>query len=145
MKVLFVCVANVGRSQVAEAFFNKLSTHQATSAGTQVGDKEGQNLKDRAKEPEASSTPGNMLKIMEEEERLDLYGKLRKQLTPNMVDEADRVFVMCKSDPYPEYLNDDPKVTFWDIQDMFGTPYDAVRQLKDDIKRHIQELVEEIG
>ena len=34
MKVLFVCVANVGRSQMAEAFFNLLSEHHGESAGT---------------------------------------------------------------------------------------------------------------
>ncbi len=70
MKVLFVCVANVGRSQMAEAFFNRLSDHQATSTGSRVGHKEGQTLKERSIEPEASSTPGNMLKIMLEEEGL---------------------------------------------------------------------------
>lgn len=118
MKVLFVCVANVGRSQMAEAFFNHMSAHEATSAGVKVGDREGQTLGDRANEPEASSTPGNMLKIMKEEEGLDLYQKVRKQLTPDMVDEADKVVVMCRSDPYPECFNNNPKVTFWNIQDL---------------------------
>ena len=79
MKVLFVCVANVGRSQMAEAFFNRISAHEATSAGSQVGDKEGQNLRDRAGEPQASSTPGNMLQIMQDEEGLNLYDNLRAQ------------------------------------------------------------------
>ena len=34
MNVLFVCIANVGRSQVAEAYFKLVSCHDATSAGT---------------------------------------------------------------------------------------------------------------
>ena len=46
MKVLFVCLANVGRSQMAEAFFNRLSRHQAGSAGSRVSAQEGQNLAD---------------------------------------------------------------------------------------------------
>jgi protein-tyrosine-phosphatase len=36
MKILFVCHANAGRSQVAKALFNKLSQHKAESAGTKV-------------------------------------------------------------------------------------------------------------
>jgi protein-tyrosine-phosphatase len=145
MKVLFVCVANVGRSQMAEAFFNQMSAHKAISAGVKVGDREGQTLGDRAKEPEASSTPGNMLKIMKEEEGLDLYQKVRKQLTPDLVGEAGKVVVMCRSDPYPDYLNDNPKVTFWNIQDLYGTPYESVRQLKDEVKQHVARLVSQIG
>ncbi len=145
MVVLFVWVAHGGRSQMAEAFFNKLSTHQAVSAGTQVGDRVGQNLRDRSREPEASSTPGNMLKIMQEDEELDLYDNLRKQLTPEMVEKSDRVVVMCETDPYPGYLSHNPKVTFWNIQDLYGTPYESVRQLKDEVKRQVKQLVHEIG
>jgi protein-tyrosine-phosphatase len=145
LKVLFVCVANVGRSQMAEAFFNRLSAHQATSAGTHVGDRAGQTLSDRSKEPAASSTPGNMLKLMKEEEGLDLYYKVRKQLTPDLVEQADQVVVMCQTDPCPDYLRDHSKVTFWNIQDVYGTPYESVRQLKDEIKRHVEMLVSQIG
>jgi len=36
MKVIFVCRANVGRSQAAQAFFGKLSRHESDSAGTMV-------------------------------------------------------------------------------------------------------------
>ena len=74
MKILFVCVANVGRSQMAEAFCNKLSRHEAISAGSQVGEKMGQILSDRAQEAEASSPPGDMLKIMLQEEEWTLTG-----------------------------------------------------------------------
>jgi protein-tyrosine-phosphatase len=130
---------------MAEAFFNQQSSHGAVSAGTLVGDQEGQNLRDRSRVPEASSTPGNMLRIMREEEGLDLYLNRRKQLTPEMVREADLVVVMCESDPYPEYLCDDPKVTFWNIRDLYGAPYASVRRLKDEVKGHVAQLVGEIG
>jgi protein-tyrosine-phosphatase len=130
---------------MAAAFFNRQSGHQGVSAGTQVGDQEDQNLRDRSRVPEASSTPGNMLRIMQEEEGLDLRLNRRKQLTPEMVSEADRVVVMCESDPYPEYLSNDARVTFWNIQDLYGAPYASVRQLKDEIKGQVAQLVREIG
>jgi len=70
---------------------------------------------------------------------------LRKQLTPGAVDEADRIVVLCQSDPYPEYLRDNPKVTFWNIVDMYGAPFEEVKRLKDEIKRHVEALVRELG
>ena len=144
MQILFVCVANVGRSQMAEALFNQLSRHQARSAGLRVGDREGQTLEHRSREPEATSTPGNMLRIMREEEGLDLHGQERTQLTPALVEQSDRVYVIAPGATYPSYLQGD-KVTFWDIEDLFGAPYDSVRQLKDAIKERVRQLVAEIG
>ena len=41
MKVLFVCVGNVSRSQIAEAFFGSISRHESESAGTGVGKNDG--------------------------------------------------------------------------------------------------------
>ena len=86
-----------------------------------------------------------MLKIMKEEEGLDLYQKVRKLLTPHMADEADKVVVICRGDPCPDYLENNPKVTFWNIQDLYGTPYESVRQLKDEVKQHVERLVSQIG
>ncbi|MFQ6029324.1 MAG: low molecular weight phosphatase family protein [Dehalococcoidia bacterium] len=144
MNVLFVCVANVARSQIAEAFFNRLSRHQATSAGLQVGDKQGQTLHARSQEPTASTATGYLLRIMREEEGIDLTGNLRNQLTPELVEQADRVFVIAPEGPYPDYLQGS-KVTFWDIQDLYGEPYETVQRLKNQIKERVQQLAEEIG
>lgn len=144
MNVLFVCVANVGRSQVAEAFFNQFSRRRATSAGLRVGDRQGQTLADRSREPEASSTPGHMLQLMRDEEGLELSGNQRTQLTPQLVEQADRVIVIAPEESYPEYLSGD-QVEFWDIPDLFGAPYDKVRELKDRIKERVRLLVEETG
>jgi len=46
MKILFICGGNVGRSQIAKAFFDKLSIHESVCAGINVGEKEGERLKD---------------------------------------------------------------------------------------------------
>ena len=69
MLVLFVCVANVARSQMAEAFFNRLSSqHSAQSAETRVGEYEGRTVLAWANHPHASSSPTHMLEIMNVEE-----------------------------------------------------------------------------
>ena len=68
MNVLFVCNGNVSRSQVAEAMFNHLSKHRATSAGTAVQylDAEGQTIKARSESPNAPVTPGIVLSLMQD-------------------------------------------------------------------------------
>lgn len=48
LDVLFVCRANLGRSQMAQAMFNRLSKHQSTSAGTMVLEMDGQTVAKRA-------------------------------------------------------------------------------------------------
>ena len=139
MDILFVCVGNVGRSQIAEAFFNQSSQHQATSAGLGVGDADGQTVGERA-----LSRPGSMLQVVREEEGLDLSAKLRNQLTPELVARADRVIVIAPEAEYPPYLEDN-KVTFWDVQDIAGEPQDRVHQLKEQIKERVRLLVQDIG
>ena len=69
MNILFICKANAGRSQMANAFFNKLSKkNKSISAGALVNEKEGESL------------PEFVLKCMEEE-GYDLSNEVRKQLT----------------------------------------------------------------
>ncbi len=145
MNILFVCVANVGRSQFAEAFFNRRSQHQATSAGLKVGASEGQTVGDRtAQANSAASTPANMMQVAREEEGLNLSLQVRTQLTPELVARADRVIVIAPNEEFPPYLQDS-KVTFWDTPEIFGESYDMVRQVKDRIKEQVELLVQEVG
>jgi len=140
MNILFVCKANVGRSQMASAFFNKLSKkNKSTSAGTQVGEKEGQKIGDNEKTK-------LLIKVMNEE-GIDLRNFKRNQLTPQMVDKADRVVVMAEKSECPEYLLKTNKVIFWKIEDVNGR-YDSYEyhiKTRDDIKKLVEKLVKEIG
>jgi len=77
--VLFVCVHNSGRSQMAEAFFNQLAQGKvrALSAGT---------------DPDDAIDPA-VLEAMREV-GIDMSGNGPKALTPEMVEQADRVVTM---------------------------------------------------
>ena len=69
----------------------------------------------------------------------------RSQLTPKMVDEADKVVVITANESWPKYLRESEKVIFWDIPNAVGmTPEDA-RVVYDQVKKHVKELVDEIG
>jgi protein-tyrosine-phosphatase len=87
MNVLFIFYANIGRSQVAEAYFRTLSKHHCVSAGIAVNDRitamklAGRKLKDN---PNQSS-----IQYIRRELGLDIAGKERQQLVPDMIAVAD--------------------------------------------------------
>ena len=141
MNVLFVCRANLGRSQMAQAMFNRLSQHRSTSAGTMVLEMDGQTVAERA---EVAPSVTLVLELMDEE-GLDISSEQRTQLTPELVDEADQVIVMAERETWPDYLVEGGKVEFWDIVDAFNIPIDQVRAIKDQIKAKVEELVRETG
>ena len=141
MKVLFVCNANVGRSQVAEALFNQLSSEPAISAGT-VADA----IVERTKPASRRLKDGGSSAITYmNEQGVDISESLRDQLTPEMVQEADKVVVMADDDNWPNYLRNSDKVVVWTIEDTRGMDPDSARPLYDEIKRRIQDLVKESG
>ena len=128
MKILFVCRGNIGRSQIAEEFFRKHSKHHVASAGTKA-DKKGKKVKDVLL---ASDT------IMAAKENdMDIAEKSVKQLTEEMVNNADKIIVMAEKETLPEFLLNSKKVIFWDIDNPKGKS--QVEQIK--IIKQIGDLV----
>ncbi len=142
MNVIFVCRANLGRSQMAQAMFNRVSQHRSTSAGTMVLEMEGQTVAERA---EVAPSVVLVLDLMSGEENLDLSSEQRTQLTPELVDAADKVIVMAERETWPDYLFEGGKVEFWEIADAFNIAMDGARAIKNQIKVRVEELVRETG
>ncbi len=140
-KVLFVCFANIGRSQVARACFDQLSQHESDSAGIGV-DKlmAEQNLSSRKLKDNSRA-----VEYVRKAFGVDISDRERQQLTPKMVDEADLVIVIAEKKEWPNYLQEGGKVVFWDIPDPYGHDdnfaYDMHRQVQD----RVEQLVKEIG
>jgi protein-tyrosine-phosphatase len=143
MKVLFVCYANVGRSQVAEACFKKLSQHDCGSAGIAVDETIAQKklpskkLKD---DPIQRS-----VEYIRREFGADISEKERRQLIPEMIDIADRIVVIAEKKTWPDYLKEGGKVVFWDIPDPAGQADDRARDLYRQVQRKVEKLVAKIG
>lgn len=137
MRVLFVCRGNVGRSQMAEAFFKKLSSHQASSAGThsRVLGVDGLALGEVAEKVVNCMT----------ELGFDVSGNRIDQLTPGMVEKADRVIVITKKEDWPDYLRNSKRVTFWDVEDAVNTSHQFHCRVRDKIKKLVENLVREMG
>lgn len=129
-KVLFVCVENAGRSQMAEAFAERYGKGkiEVMSAGTM---------------PSKEVNPV-VVQAMREK-GIDISRNKPKLLSTKMIQEADVIIVMgCGAEgicPAP-LLN---KVTDWELEDPKGKPIEKVREIRDEIERRVKKLVLELS
>jgi len=129
-KVLFVCVHNSGRSQMAEAFANKLGADKivAESAGTQPAD---------ALNPVAVEAM--------EEIGYDMSSHYPKMMTIDMVNSADRLVTMgCGVDAEGVCPASFIPTEDWGIEDPKGQSIDKVREIRDQIKTKVERLIDEM-
>ena len=127
-KILFVCVHNAGRSQIAEAFFNHYAKGkaQAFSAGTHY----------------ASRIDPIVVEAMAER-GIDISNKRPKMLTLEMLGVADKVISMgCGVEgvcPATFVPTED-----WQLEDPEGKPIEQARAIRDEIEAKVKTLIEEI-
>jgi arsenate reductase len=125
-RILFVCVENAGRSQMAEAFAKRKGL-QASSAGTR---------------PAESVNPAVVEAMAEKAFNFSL--KKPKLLTVEMIDEADLVVTMgCSIEkvcPRPILDRMQKKVTDWNLEDPKGKPLAEVRRIRNEIERRVEEI-----
>jgi arsenate reductase len=128
-KVLFVCVENAGRSQMAEAFANQYGRGkvEAVSAGTMP----------------AKEVNPVVIQVMREK-GIDLSLNRPKLISNQMVQEADVIIVMgCSAEGFcPAPLLS--KVVDWGIEDPKGQPIEKARQIRDEIERKVRAMLDEI-
>lgn len=131
MKILFICKANVGRSQMAEAFYEKYSDEkEVKSAGCSPGDWEGKNL-DQTR----------YVKLCMDEEGIDIRKKISKKVSKEMVDWADRVIVFHpEKKDWPDFLQNSEKVEVWEVEDPGGKDLEVHRIARDKIKKIVKEI-----
>ena len=131
MKVLFICRANVGRSQVAMELYNQLHPGDADSAGTIV-DNPGERLIDR-------KGAVNIIEVMRED-GIDMSNNTRKQLDISMVSQYDKLVVMAEEDTIPEWLKKEPKATVWTIQDPKNQDVETTRSIVNQLSDLVRAL-----
>jgi len=143
MKVIFICFANIARSQIAEACFKTLSRHHCSSAGIAVNDSISRsNLPSRKLKDAPIQRP---IKYIKREFGADIGEKERQQLVPEMIGTADIVIVIAEKERWPDYLKEGGKVVFWDLPDPFGQADDLAEELYKQVRQRVEQLVAEIG
>jgi protein-tyrosine-phosphatase len=133
MRVLFVCRGNVGRSQIAEALFNKMTGLKSFSAGTKV-DIEEQKIIDVGLFAEP------VIRFMKKE-GIDISKKMSNQLTEKMLNNFDKIIVMAEPETIPEYLRKNSKVEFWEIEDPKGKDDKGYKIIISQLKEKIREFI----
>lgn len=132
MKVLFLCEYNIARSQMAQAFFNRIvKKEKAKSAGTNP-EFDGKAIN--------SVNPNAILSM--KEIGYDLSKKKSKVLTGKLVDWADKVVVFnCKGD-FPSYLLKSGKIDFHCVTDPANKDLEVYRMTREEIQRIVEDFVE---
>lgn len=127
--ILFVCVENAGRSQMAEGFFNRYAPKgfRAVSAGTR---------------PAAQINPLAVQAMKEAD--IDIGAQKSKIITEDMIRDSEKAVnmgCMDKAECPLLFLNNPID---WGIQDPKGQPIEKVREIRDDIERRVKELVKNL-
>jgi arsenate reductase (thioredoxin) len=122
--VLFVCVHNAGRSQMAAGYLQHLAGDRITvvSAGSEPGDR----INPVAIEAMA-------------EEGIDIAGARPKILTTEAVQQSDVVITMGCGDACPFFPG--KRYEDWVLDDPAGRGLEAVRVIRDDIRGRVEELI----
>jgi arsenate reductase len=123
--ILFACVHNAGRSQIAAALFNKLAdpaAARAISAGTEPGQRV---------HPE-------VVEAMRER-GIDLSGMQPQKLTPELAQQAQVLITMGCGDKCPFVPG--ARIEDWPVQDPKGQPGHVVRAIRDEIERRVANLI----
>jgi protein-tyrosine-phosphatase len=126
--VLFVCVHNAGRSQMAAGYLQHL-------AG------------DRIEVLSAGSEPGNEINPVAAaamaEEGVDIAGNQPKVLTPEAVQASDVVITMGCGDECPYFPG--KRYEDWKLDDPAGQGIEAVRPIRDEIRDRVEALIAELS
>jgi arsenate reductase len=125
--VLFVCVHNAGRSQMAAAYLRTLAADpiEVRSAGS---------------EPAEQVNPAAVAAMAEE--GIDMSAEQPKILTTEAVKESDVVITMGCGDTCPIFPG--KRYEDWKLEDPAGQGVEAVRPIRDDIKARITALIAEL-
>lgn len=123
--ILFVCVENAGRSQIAEGFFNQHAPkgYRAVSAGTR---------------PAAQINPLAVQAM--QEVGIDISKNKSKIITEDMIKSSAKTVnmgCMDQSECPALFINN---VVDWGIEDPEGKPLEKIRQIRDDIEKRVKEI-----
>ncbi len=123
--VLFVCVHNAGRSQMAAGYLRQLAGDRVTvlSAGSA---------------PAGSLNPAAVAVMAEE--GIDIASEVPRLLSVDSVKASDVVITMGCGDACPVFPG--KRYEDWELEDPAGQDLDRVRDIRDDIRRRIEKLLE---
>ena len=125
--VLFVCVQNAGRSQMAAGYLQHLA---------------GDRIEVRSAGSEPAETINPVAVEAMREDGIDITAARPKVLTTKAVESSDVVITMGCGDACPFYPG--KRYEDWKLDDPAGQGIEAVRPIRDEVKRHVQALISDL-
>jgi len=127
-EILFLCVHNAGRSQMAAAFARQMGAGRVViySAGSAPGE-----------------TLNPAVVAAMDEVGIDIRDESPKKLTDQMARDADVIVTMGCGDECPYYPG--KRYDDWELTDPAGQPLEVVREVRDDIAARVRALLAELG
>jgi arsenate reductase len=129
--VIFACVHNAGRSQMAAAWLNALAERAAPGVPPQV------RALSAGTSPAAHVHP-EVLEVMKEV-GIDLSGAKPQKLTASLAGNADLLVTMGCGDECPFVPG--LRVEDWPLEDPKGKPIEKVREIRDEIRDRVEDLL----
>ena len=136
--ILFLCVHNTFRSQIAEAYFNKFAKEkgikwQAKSAGFLEAEK----INEKAI-------------ILMREEGIDISGAKPKLITEKMKNKADKIIVVCQEcsleskEKFCPVFESDKDVEYWQLPNPAEMELEEAREIRNLVKERVIDLIERL-
>ncbi|HDD43141.1 MAG TPA: low molecular weight phosphatase family protein [Nitrososphaeria archaeon] len=169
VRILFLCVGNMFRSQVAESFAKHYGGYlvEAMSAGTWLesfSEAERRERLLRAAEILGISLEGKSERQLVEEfrkkamelnkevledlrKRINFSLRTPRKLEPWMLNWADIIVALCPeaASACPRNLVKDKKLIVWNVEDPFNKPPSKVKEIVDEIERNVKKLIKEVA
>lgn len=126
--VLFLCVHNAGRSQMAMGFFRELAGDRAVAASA-------------GSEPASELNPAAVAAMRER--GIDIAGEVPTTWTDEQIRAADVVVTMGCGDTCPVFHG--IRYEDWELADPAGLTVEQVRPIRDEIERRVRRLLDQLG
>jgi arsenate reductase len=125
VKVVFICVANAGRSVMAAYLFNQMAAgrHHATSAGSEPG----------------NAVHSVVLQALSEI-GIDASGQVPRKIDIDEIDASDVVVSTCGEEACPVTPLNVRRI-YWNLADPKNLSIEQVRPIRDEIRRRVEELI----
>ena len=134
-KTLFICGANIARSQMAEGYYNYLAgKNLAISAGVEA---------DKYFEKFNGHPTPEAIEVMKED-GVNISKQMVKQFQKEMINKVDRVVMLCSEKTCPQELLEGAKeIVYAHVSDPYLQPIEKVREARNEIRELVKKLLKD--